>query len=206
MNKVTVTSQKYGLDINTSKTKFMIISKENITGANLYINQTIIERVSQYTYLGTMINEAWDNSQEIRCRIGKAKSTFLTMGSVFRSHNLTLETKIRLLKCYVYSVLLYGVETWTLKGDTISKIQAFELWLYRRILKIPWTDKITNKEVLQRMNTTPELVNIVKCRKIKYLLGHIIIGIKAGTSYSNASYKEKLKEKEPQDEEEYTLP
>uniref|UniRef100_A0A8D9ETK3 Reverse transcriptase domain-containing protein n=1 Tax=Cacopsylla melanoneura TaxID=428564 RepID=A0A8D9ETK3_9HEMI len=100
MNKVTVTSQKYGLDINTSKTKFMIISKENITGANLYINQTIIERVSQYTYLGTMINEAWDNSQEIRCRIGKAKSTFLTMGSVFRSHNLTLETKIRLLSMF----------------------------------------------------------------------------------------------------------
>uniref|UniRef100_A0A8D8WL62 Uncharacterized protein n=1 Tax=Cacopsylla melanoneura TaxID=428564 RepID=A0A8D8WL62_9HEMI len=95
------------------------------------------------------------------------------MGSVFRSHNLTLETKIRLLKCYVYSVLLYGVETWTLKGYTISKIQAFELWLYRRILKIPWTDKITNKEVLQRMNTTPELVNIVKCRKLQYL-GHIM--------------------------------
>ncbi|KAL1447016.1 hypothetical protein WDU94_015647 [Cyamophila willieti] len=173
MIRVTETSRAYGLDINTSKTKFMIISKENITGVNLYINQTRIERVSQYTYLGTIINESWDNSQEIRCRIGKAKTAFLTMAKVFKSHNLTLETKIRLLKCYVYSVLLYGVETWTLKGETISKLQAFEMWLYRRILKIPWTDKITNREVLRRMKTNPELINIVKCRKLQYL-GHIM--------------------------------
>ena len=77
------------------------------------------------------------------------------------------------LKCYVYSVLLYGVETWTLKAETLSKLQAFELWLYRRILKIPWTDKVTNEEVLRRMNTTADLVNIVKGRKLQYL-GHIM--------------------------------
>ncbi|CAG9837704.1 unnamed protein product, partial [Diabrotica balteata] len=112
MNKITETSRTYGLDINTSKTKLMIISKQNITGANLYVNQMRIERVSQYNYLGTIINESWDNTQEIKCRIGKAKSAFFTMSSVFKSHNLTLKTKIRLLKCYVYSVLLYELETW----------------------------------------------------------------------------------------------
>uniref|UniRef100_A0A8D8XEP5 Craniofacial development protein 2 n=1 Tax=Cacopsylla melanoneura TaxID=428564 RepID=A0A8D8XEP5_9HEMI len=173
MNKVTETSKKYGLDINTNKTKFMIISKENITGANLYVEGKRIERVSQYTYLGTIINEQWDNSQEIRCRIGKAKSTFNEMSAVFKSHNLTLETKIRLIRCYVYSVLLYGVETWTLKEETTAKLQAFEFWLYRRILKISWKEKVTNIEVLRRMKMPPCLVNIVKCRKLQYL-GHIM--------------------------------
>uniref|UniRef100_A0A8D8YBA7 Craniofacial development protein 2 n=3 Tax=Cacopsylla melanoneura TaxID=428564 RepID=A0A8D8YBA7_9HEMI len=173
MNKVTETSKKYGLDINTNKTKFMIISKENITGANLYVEGKRIERVSQYTYLGTIINEQWDNSQEIRCRIGKAKSTFNEMSAVFKSHNLTLETKIRLIRCYVYSVLLYGVETWTLKEETTAKPQAFEFWLYRRILKISWTQRVTNVEVLRRMKKSKELMNIVKTRKLQYL-GHIM--------------------------------
>ncbi|CAG9839145.1 unnamed protein product [Diabrotica balteata] len=62
----------------------MIISKQNITGANLYVNQMRIERVSQYNYLRTIINESWDNTKEIKCRIGKAKSAFLAMSSVFK--------------------------------------------------------------------------------------------------------------------------
>uniref|UniRef100_A0A8D8UV31 Uncharacterized protein n=1 Tax=Cacopsylla melanoneura TaxID=428564 RepID=A0A8D8UV31_9HEMI len=95
------------------------------------------------------------------------------MSKVFKSHDLSLETKIRLLRCYVYSVLLYGVETWTMKDETEKKLEAFELWLYRRILKISWTQKITNTEVLRRMNTKPELLKIVKCRKLQYL-GHIM--------------------------------
>ncbi|CAG9837229.1 unnamed protein product [Diabrotica balteata] len=89
----------------------MIISKENITGANLYVNQMKIDYVSRYNYLGTIINESWDDTQQIKCRIGKTKSAFLIIRFVFKSHDLTIETKIRLLKCYVYSVFLYGVET-----------------------------------------------------------------------------------------------
>uniref|UniRef100_A0A8D8PNW6 Uncharacterized protein n=1 Tax=Cacopsylla melanoneura TaxID=428564 RepID=A0A8D8PNW6_9HEMI len=62
---------------------------------------------------------------------------------------------------------------YSLTQDTEKKIEAFELWLYRRILKIPWTHKITNVEVLRRMNTAPELLKTVKCRKLQYL-GHIM--------------------------------
>uniref|UniRef100_A0A8D9EQ38 Craniofacial development protein 2 n=1 Tax=Cacopsylla melanoneura TaxID=428564 RepID=A0A8D9EQ38_9HEMI len=173
MNKIYETSKKYGLDINTSKTKFMIVSKKQINNVNLYINNARIERVSKYTYLGTIINEAWDNSQEIKSRIGKARSIFNSMSAAFKSHNLTLDTKVRLLRCYVFSVLLYGVETWTLTKDTSNRLEAFELWLYRRILKISWTQKVTNVTVLQRMKKTKELLNTVKCRKLQYL-GHIM--------------------------------
>ena len=173
MTKISETSNRYGLDINTNKTKFIIISKKNIQGLNLFINGASIERVSQYPYLGTIINEAWDNSQEIKCRIGKARSVFNSMGSIFKNHDLTMDTKMRLLRCYVFSVLFYGAETWTLTKATSAKLEAFELWLYRRILRIPWTQKVTNVEVLRRVNKRTELINTVMCRKLQYF-GHIM--------------------------------
>uniref|UniRef100_A0A8D8SHV0 Craniofacial development protein 2 n=1 Tax=Cacopsylla melanoneura TaxID=428564 RepID=A0A8D8SHV0_9HEMI len=174
MTKIAEVSSSYGLDINASKTKLMIISKEQISSdAQIIVNQVRIERVTQCQYLGTCINEAWDNSQEVKCRIAKARNVFNSMDSVFKSHNLTLDTKTRLLKCYVFSVLLYGVETWTLTEATTNKLRAFELWLYRRMLRISWIQKITNAEVLRRMNKEAELVNIIKTRKLQYL-GHIM--------------------------------
>uniref|UniRef100_A0A8D8SUP8 Reverse transcriptase domain-containing protein n=1 Tax=Cacopsylla melanoneura TaxID=428564 RepID=A0A8D8SUP8_9HEMI len=110
------------------------------------------------------------------------------MSSVLKSHNLTLDTKTRLLKCYVFSVLLYGVETWTLTEATTNKLKAFELWLYRRMLRISWTQKITNAEVLNRMNKKAELVNIIKARKLQYL-GHIMRNEHIGTICFNESCK-----------------
>lgn len=173
MDRVTEVSSQYGLEMNINKTKLIVVSKRNITEDNLYINQSRIQRVKQYTYLGTTINENWDNSQEIRCRIEKARSVFIKMSPLFKSHNLSLHMKLRLLRCYVFSVLLYGVETWTLTKETTKRLEAFELWLYRRILKISWTQKITNIEVLRRMNKETELLDTVKCRKLQYL-GHIM--------------------------------
>ncbi|CAI6350836.1 unnamed protein product [Macrosiphum euphorbiae] len=151
MDEITESSMRYGLYINTNKTKFMIISKEDITGVHININQIRIERVHKYQYLGTVINEQWDNAEEIKCRIGKARDVFNSMSASFKSHDLSLHLKIRLLRCYVFSTLLYGAKTWTLTKATSNKLDAFELWLYRRILRISWTEKITNIEVLRRM-------------------------------------------------------
>ncbi|KAL4120153.1 hypothetical protein QTP88_012884 [Uroleucon formosanum] len=173
MDRITEASMRYGLDINTNKTKFMIISKEDITGVHLSINQSRIERVHKYQYLGTVINDQWDNAEEIKCRIGKARSVFNLMNASFKSHNLSIQLKIRLLRCYMFSTLLYGAETWTLTKATSNKLEVFELWLYRRILRISWTEKITNVEVLRRMGKKKELMITVKCRKLQYL-GHIM--------------------------------
>jgi hypothetical protein len=126
---------RYRLDINT-KTKFMIISKKDITGVHLSINQSRIERVHKYQYLGIVINDQWDNTEEIKCRIGKSRNVFNSISASFKSHNLSLQLKIRLLRCYVFSTLLYGAETWTLTKATSNKLEAFELWLYRRILRV----------------------------------------------------------------------
>ncbi|CAG9829877.1 unnamed protein product [Diabrotica balteata] len=117
MNKITYYSQQYGLNINVKKTKLMIISKKRITEGQLYVNQSPGERMTHYNYLGSIINEEWTKSQEIRARIAKARSTFNRMGAFFNSHNLFIDTKVRMLRCYVFSVLLYGVESWTLNED-----------------------------------------------------------------------------------------
>lgn len=151
----------------------MIISKEDISGAHLYINGIRIEQVKQYYYLGTVINEQLDNAQEIECRIGKARTVFNQMSTIFKSHNISLETKMRHLRCYVFTVLLYGIESWTLTEATTKKLEAFEMWIYRRMLKISWTARITNKEVLRRMKKELEILYTIKRRKLEYL-GHIM--------------------------------
>lgn len=78
-----------------------------------------------------------------------------------------------MLRCYVFPILLYGVESWTLNEDMCRKLEAFEMWLYRRILRIPWTDRVTNEEVLRRMKKNREILTTIKARKLQYL-GHIM--------------------------------
>jgi len=173
MIQVANTSAEYGLDLNAKKTKYMVISKNPTPNRCLHVSQHKIERVQKYTYLGTQLSDQWDHSLEIKCRIEKARAVFQRMSSIFKSHSITLTTKIRVLKCYVFSVLLYGVEAWTLTEATTKKLTAFEMWLYRRILRISWMDHVTNDEVLRRMNKTTEIMTTVKARKLEYL-GHIM--------------------------------
>ncbi|KAH0998914.1 hypothetical protein HUJ04_004164 [Dendroctonus ponderosae] len=113
MNKIKDVSSNYGLEINISKSTFMVISKETGGRYDLTINNTPIDRVSQFTYLKTMINDNWDHSQEIRCRIEKPRAVFNQMAKLFKSHNLKIDIKIRLRSC-IFSILFYVLESWTL--------------------------------------------------------------------------------------------
>jgi len=93
------------------------------------------------------------------------------------NRNLTVQTRLRTLRGYVWSIFLYGRETWTLKVDIMNKIEAFEMWCSRRILKIPWTAHTSNEEVLGQLNKDRELLNTIKTRKVSYF-GHIMRGDK----------------------------
>ena len=94
------------------------------------------------------------------------------MKDVLKSTKIPLNTRKRILQCYVWSTLLYGAETWTITKVMKTRIEAFELWAYRRMLKISWTEKVTNKEVLSRMKMKKRLFTIIQIRKLKYF-GHI---------------------------------
>lgn len=172
-------SRSVGLNINTKKTKFMVITRDvnKFENSEITFNGTRIERVSRFRYLGVWLSEEWSSDFEIKCRIEQARQAFLKLRRVFTCSDFDLELRLRFLRCYVWSVLLYGMEGWTLKVNAINKLEAFEMWLYRRILKIPWTAKVTNVDVLASVNKERELFNTIKKRKTAYL-GHIMRGEK----------------------------
>ena len=97
------------------------------------------------------------------------------MKSFFTRRDLSAELRTRMARCYVFSVLLYGCESWTLDSQTEKRIEAFEMYVYRRMLRISWVQRITNDEVLQRMQKQKEILNTIKERKTQYL-GHVMRG------------------------------
>lgn len=177
MNRIAECGQEYGLTMNAKKTKFMRISKTQRYNEQLTINGTKIEQVDKYKYLGTLIDSTNDYSREIRARIEIARANFNKLKRVLCTKDLKLNLRVRLLKCYVFSTLLYGMEAWTLNAATIRKLESFERWTYRRILKILWTEHVTNNEVMRRINKEMEIIETIKTRKLQYL-GHITRGTK----------------------------
>lgn len=166
-------SLKYGLSMNSSKTKTMVISKKvEKPTINISIDGNKIEQVGQFTYLGQILDENADHEKEIKRRIGISKSAFNNMKSIFQSRKINMKLKLRLLKCYIWSVLLHGVETWTISKKMEKRLEAYEMWLYRRIGRVSWTEKKTNKEVLCMLGMKRHLLSNVKKRKLNYF-GHI---------------------------------
>ena len=112
----------------------------------------------------------WEN---IKRRIGIAKTTFSKMANVLTSKKIPLVTRKRILKCYVWSTLQYGAETWTISVTMSKRLAAFEMWTYRLMLRISWKDMIRNETVLERVNAKERLLKIIQCKKLKYF-GHMI--------------------------------
>ena len=111
--------------------------------------------------------------KEIRRRIGMAKTSFNQMSPVLKDRKLSIPLKVRLLKCFVWSVLLYGCESWTLSAALTRNIEATEMWFYRRMLRVSYTAHETNISVLQRMGQERQLLRTIKERQTRFT-GHII--------------------------------
>lgn len=174
LNKLNECGEQFGLHINVAKTKMMVISRHQYN-THLNINGENIERVTNFTYLGASLNELWDCDEEVKRRIGRAKTTFFKLKNLLLHRNMPLHTRIRVIQSYVWPVMLYGAETWSLKVKSINRIEAFEMWTLRRLLRIPWTEHATNDEVLRRARVDRQLMDTVKQRKVSYL-GHILRG------------------------------
>ena len=119
-------------------------------------------------YLGTWITNDGKCDKEIKARIAMAKETFYKITNIFHNHNIRLGTKLNVLNTYVYSILLYASECWTLSAAMTKRLEAVEMWFYRRILRISYTKHITNEEVLNRMATTRNLIITVRRRQMSF--------------------------------------
>ena len=158
-------SKLYGMEMNIIKTKSMVISRNKpVPNISISVEGKPIQQVGRMVYLGYMATEDGKCDKEIKRRIGIARSAFESMAKILTSRN-SIELRSRIAKCYIWSTLLYGAETWTLTKVTSDKLEAFEMWLYRRMLRISWKEHKTNREVLHKMKTKRSLFNTIKKRK-----------------------------------------
>lgn len=165
----------YGMQINIKKTKVMVISKTRNVPCKIVIGGSELERVSQYKYLGTWITEDGRCELDVKTRIAMAKDAFWKHKELLKG-NISLRVKKRILQCYIYPVLKYSCESWTLNNDLIRRINSLEQWCYRRILKIKWTDKVSNEAVLKRMQVRKAILyNSIQKQKLAFA-GHILRG------------------------------
>ena len=173
MDGLNSTSTSYGMKINIKKTKVMKVSK--VKGeVNITINGKKIEQVGSFRYLGHTITEDGRCETEITCRIAQAKESFGNRKELL-TKSLRKSTKVKIVKTLVWTTLLYGSETWTLKKEDIRKLEALEMWIWRRMERISWKDKISNEVVLERVGVKRDLMDMLRKRK-KTWIGHVLRG------------------------------
>lgn len=160
-----------GLRINVGKTKSMVFGREDIEN-EITLGNEKIENVKEFVYLGSLLT--WDNDcgKDIRARIAKGKGVLAGFNNIWRSKEISNKTKLNILRSCVFSTALYASESWTLKKVDRAKILAFEMYCYRRLLHISWTQKITNLEIRKRLGLKEDLVQAIMRRKLQ-LFGHI---------------------------------
>ena len=168
------TCKSYGMELNAKKTKTMCISKNTPPTILLNAEGTSLDQVHEYQYLGSTITDDGRVDEEIKRRIGKAKAKFWDCKEFLR-RNLNLNLKLRLLRCYVFSVLAYGCESWQFNNNVKRKLQSFEMWCFRRLLKISWRDRVSNANILARLQTERNLICNLSQRKLSYA-GHVLRG------------------------------
>ena len=139
VNRVNKASVQFGLSLNASKTKVMkICRKPNYEEELKFItvNNKRNENVKEFIYLGTLITSNCDDTKEIRRRLCIAKNAVISLTQIWKDKGISIGTKKRLLKSLVFSIAIYGSECWVLKRSDEKKIEAFELWCYRQLLRI----------------------------------------------------------------------
>ena len=159
----------YGMKMNIIKTKSMVISRKNpVPNISISVGKPI-QQVDRVVYLGYMATGDGKCDIKIKGRMGIARTAFESVAKILTSRNISIELRSRIAKCYIWSTLLYGAETWTLTKVTSDKLQAFEMWLYRRMLRISWREHKTNGEVLHKMKTKRSLLNTIKKGNVNIL-------------------------------------
>ena len=142
--KVKEESEKVGLKLIIQKTKIM--------ASGLIISWEIDgETVSDFIFLGSKITADGDCSHEIKRCLLLGRKTMTKLESILKSRDITLPTKAHLVKAMVFPVVMYGCESWTIKKTEGRRIDAFELWCWRRLLRVPWTARRSNQSILKEI-------------------------------------------------------
>ena len=162
--KVKVESEKVGLKLNIQKMKIM--ASGPITSWE--IDGETVETVSDFILGGSKISADGDCSHEIKRCLLLGRKVMTDLESIFKSRDITLPTKACLVKAMVFPVVMYGCESWTVKKAECQRIDAFELWCWRRLLRVPWTARRSNQSIL-KISPGVSLEGMMLKLKLQYL-------------------------------------
>ena len=137
------------------------------------IDGETMETVTDFIFLGSKITADGDCSHEIKRRLLLGRKAVVNLDSILKSRDITLPTKVRLVKAMVFPVVMCGCECWTIKKAERRRINAFKLWCLRRLLRIPWTARRLNQSVLKEINPEYSLEGLMLKLKLEYL-GHLV--------------------------------
>ena len=164
--KVKEESEKVGFNLNIQKTKIMAsgpIASWEIDG----------ETVSDFILGGSRITVDDECSHEIKRRLLLGRKFMTNLDGIFKSRDITLPTKVRLVKAMIFPVVMYGCESWTVKKAEHQRIDAFELWCWRRLLRVPWTARRSNQSILKEISPGISLEAMMLKLKLQYF-GHLM--------------------------------
>ena len=162
--KVKVESEKVGLKLNIQKTKIMasgLITSWDVDGET-------VETVSDFIFGGSKITVDGDCSHEIKRCLLLGRKVMTNLDSIFKSRDIIFPTKVRLVKAMVFPVVMYGCESWTVKKAERQRIDAFELWCWRRLLLIPWTARRSSQSILKEISPGISLEGMMLKLKLQY--------------------------------------
>ena len=164
-------SEKAGLKLYIQKTKIMAfgpITSWQIDGGE---GETM-ETVRDFIFLGSNITADGDCSHEIKRCLLLGRKSMTNLDSILKSRDIILPTKVHLVKVRVFPVVMYGCESWTIKKAEHQRIDAFELWCWRRLLRVPWTARRSNQSILKKISPEYSLEGLML--KLQYF-GHLIL-------------------------------
>ena len=164
--KVKEESEKVGLKLNIEKTKIMAsgaITSWQIDG----------ETVADFIFLGSKITADGDCSHEIKRCLLLGRKLVTNLDSILKSRDITLTTKVHLVKAMVFPLVMYGCESWTVKKAEHQRIDAFELWCWRRLLRVPWTARRSNQSILKEISPGCSLEGLMLKLKLQSF-GHLM--------------------------------
>ena len=167
--KVKVESEKVGLKFNIQETKIMVsgpITSWQVDGETM-------KTVTDFIFGGSKITVDGDCNHEIKRCLVLGKKVMTNLDSILKSRDITLPTKVRLVKAMVFPVVMYGCESWTVKKAESRRIDAFELWCWRRLLRVPWTTRRSNQSILKEISPKYSLEGLMMKLKLQYF-GHLM--------------------------------
>ena len=169
LRKVKEESEKAGLKLKIKKMKIMVsgpITSRQIDGETM-------ETVTNFIFLGSKINADGDCSHEIKRYLLLGRKSMTNLDSILKSRDIILPTKVHLVKVMFFPVVNYACENWTIKKFECRRIDAFELWCWRSLLRVPWTTRGSNQSILMEISSEYSLEGLMLKLKLQYF-GHLM--------------------------------